>query len=160
MELGLTAPLQPPTGFMDKMAAYDKQLTVGWNGNLGFKAPLGRWVIGRHRMLGEGIAHIMTVQTPGGHYMQLGGHVMTHLRKIDSWRVGHNEQARGLEETWEGEEEAADAVIEEQIDSHIEKMRWALRKDTDQFSMAHVSREDQIAGEVGVEKKLIEIATR
>lgn len=160
MELGLTAPLQPPASFMSTMTAYDKQLTVGWNDSVGFKAPLGRWVIGRHRMLGTGIAHIMTVQTPGGHYMQLGDHIMTHLRMIDSWRVGHDQQAIDFEETWGGEEAAADRVIDDTIDSHIEKMHWALRKDTDQFSLAKVCREDMIAAEIGVEKKIIDTSLR
>ena len=160
MEVGLTAPLLPPAGFTDKMAAYDKQLVIGWNQNLGFKAPLGRWVIGRHRMLGEGIAHVMTVQAPDGHYQQVGEHTMNYLRKIDSWRVGHGEQARDLEDTWEDEDEATDKALDEKIDSHIDKMKWALRKDTDEFSLARVSREDQMEAEAGVEQKLIHIASR
>lgn len=152
--------MQPPQAFIDRMTAYDRELVVGWNERLGFKAPLGRWVIGRHRMLGEGIAHVMTVQTPAGHYMALGDHVLTHLRKIDSWRVGHNQQQHDFENMWKAEDEATDKELDEKIEGYIEKMRWALNRDTGDWNLAHVDKADMIQAEAGVERKLIEIATR
>ena len=134
-----SAPTPNPV-IVNRMQAYDPQLCVGWNARQGKKAPLGRWIIGRQRMKGSGMAHIMTVQNDDGSYRPLDDRTMTRLRMIDSWRVGHKEQTAQLQSAWDLEEKLAAKKLDEDLDAKIDKMGWALRKDTENWSFSSVDR--------------------
>lgn len=145
-------PLRPPPGFIRQMTAYDRELVVGYNAGAGWKAPYGRWIIGRNRPAGDGVGLVMTVQKPDGTFLPLGFHVLQDLRRIDSWRVGRPQQIVQIEAIFEEEARMKNRDIHDTMSPLFEKSAWAAKKDVAQFNFSHISVAETIAEERRIEE--------
>jgi hypothetical protein len=100
----------------------------------------------------------MTVQEPDGGYRPLTDLVLQDLRRIDSWRVGMNEQLKQLETVFAAEQMERDRRVRERFAGFGEKARWALKKDLAGFNLTHIGKADLLAEERRIEAKEAQLA--
>lgn len=82
----------PDRGFTKQLHALDDELEVGWDWGL------EKWEIWRFPKNGEEAYHIMTVQTKGRKYRELGADILLKLRELDPNRFSSGQYVEYFEE--------------------------------------------------------------
>lgn len=113
----------PPPGFIEQLKKMDRNLNLGWDPGK------NRWLIAYKGRVTGNMRLIMYVQNPDGSFRDLGPHVFTTLRAIDTDRVGHRLFIDQVEADLDAKEKEEDYQHTQQLLAAGEKVEHALQKD-------------------------------